>query len=185
MSNIDNTRPPKKVLFLAMIAMTCAIFGSVGVLYYIGMFSGTTVQRYQAPSYRLAYLSHTGPYNEINDVFKQVAEKLEDAGISSTTACAIFLDDASTTAKNALRSKVGYLVSHSDYIPGGLLTEEIPAQEVILGRFDGSPIIGSQKVYPALNSWARENGYRLNLPAMEIYYKNGVIDYQMPITPMQ
>lgn len=178
----EDNRPPKKILFAALAAMMFAIVGSAGIMMYLGVFTSVDIEKKVTPKYRMAYLDNIGPYNEIGAKIKQVARTLEEANIKSNLASALFLDDSSVVAREELRSKVGYLVAASDYLPGSLMEEEIPSREVISAKFDGSPVIGSYKAYEAMKKWSSIYGYNLSLPALEIYLEDGTVEYQLPIT---
>src|SRR3990172_12269566 len=91
----SRNRPPPKLIVLAMVAFLLSIFGTVGVLYYLGMFSTVSVQRIYTPSYRMAYLEHTGSYREIQKTAERVKTILEQANIVPDAASAEFLDDPS------------------------------------------------------------------------------------------
>lgn len=182
MSEPDNKRPSQKLLFVAMIASAFAIIGTASVLFYLGMFSQPSLEKVMAPSYRLVYVNHTGPYNEIKGIFKQVEAKLKAANITPIAAAALFFDDPAQVAADKLRSKVGYIISDRDYPPSGLIEENLLSQQVIRATFDGSPMIGSYKAYPAMKQWSSENHYQLSLPSLEIYYTDGRVEYQLPIS---
>lgn len=182
MSNNDKEhQPSQRLLVLALTASFLAIVGTAAILYYLGMFRTVTVQQTIAPAYRIAYLPHTGPYNEIDETIAQVKKDLVEANINTTFPCALFLDDPSVVSSDRLRSKVGFLISGNGNVPNTVQVEQIAPREIVQASFDGSPVIGSYKAYSAMKQWSKDHGYSLSLPALEIYHEKGVVEYQLPI----
>jgi len=180
--NTDDKPPiPRKLFGFALIALVLAMFGTVIVMNYIGIFTDVEVMRKLARAYRIAYLPYRGPYNKIEPVIRQVAERLKKAEIKHTTPCALLLDDVSAVPESRRRAKVGYLVARNAYIPGSLEVENIAEREVLAASFRGSALVGSYKAYKAMRKWAAAKGYSLLLPALEIYHEDGRNEYQLGI----
>ncbi len=179
-------KPPvsKEALVFILGTLLLTVFGSAAVMFYLGSFTDAKVQKAIAPSYKIAYLMHIGPYSDIKPALEQVAEKLTKAGIKTETACALLLDD-SNVPENKRRAKVGYLVNQNTYVPDPLEVEELPQREILLATFDGGALMGSYKSYEAMREWAKYNGYTLSLPALEIYHPNGIKEYQLSIQRKQ
>lgn len=173
--------PPRKLIVGGLGAMVLAVVGTSWLLYYLGMFSQPRVDLFQAPGYRIIYITHTGPYSDLQNAFDRAAALLREAGLPQTTPCAVFLDDPSVVPENELRSKVCYLAYTLDRVPAGLQAENIPPREVVRATFTGSPLVGSYKSYAAMKHWANEQGRRLALPAFEIYHEHGTVEYQLPL----
>jgi effector-binding domain-containing protein len=176
-----STLPSRKILILAAIGLVAAVGGGATVMLFLGAFKTPDVYRDVTENYRIAYLLHTGSYSNIKPVLEQVAEHLKKGGIEPTTPCALYLDDVSKVPEAKLRSKVGYLVKRSDYLPAPLEEMELASREVVTATFEGGTLLGSHKVYSAMREWARSNGYRLAPPNFEIYHPNGKVEYQVPI----
>ncbi|MFQ5582347.1 MAG: GyrI-like domain-containing protein [Mariprofundaceae bacterium] len=173
--------PSKKLLVMMIIGLMTTLGGSALIMLYLGAFKDPEVFRATPQGYRIAYLSHKGAYSNIEPLFEQVAAHLKQANIEPVTPCALFLDATSAVREPERRSKVGYLVKRTDYIPAPLEEEIIPAREVVTATFDGGTLLGSHKAYSAMREWARNHGYTLLLPALEIYHPSGTVEYQMPI----
>ena len=178
-------RPPNSLLIFAAIALLLGVAGTASIALYLGAFNQPVLSRVTAPGYRLFYIGHTGPYNEIKDVFKQAKSTLEGAGITPVAPAALFLDDPARVAREKLRSRIGYLVHDGDRLPAGLAEEIVGAREIIDASFNGSPMIGSYKAYPAMRQWSADHHYQLALPSLEIYYPDGHVEYQLPIQRVQ
>jgi effector-binding domain-containing protein len=173
--------PSKKIMLLAVIGMLAAVGGGGAVMFYLGAFKNPEVYRDVTHDYRIAYIEHIGSYAELDPVFAQVAEHLKKAGITADTPCALFLDSVSEVQEPERRSKIGYLVKRSDYIPAPLDELIIPSREIVAATFKGGTLLGSYKAYGAMREWSKIHGYKLSLPAFEIYHPDGTVEYQLPI----
>ena len=107
---------------------------------------------------------------------------MKGANITPIAAAAQFLDDPGVVSQEELHSKVGYLIEDHERSPSFLNDERLLSQEVIRATFDGSPIVGSYKSYEAMKQWSIDNHYQLDLPSLEIYYPEGLVVYQLPIS---
>lgn len=171
-----------KFLGIVLIGLITTLFGGTGIMYYLGAFSGITVARADAPPYRIAYLFHTGAYNDIEPSIEKVGKSLKKAGIQANTPFALLLDNTGNTPKSQLRAKVGYLLNkRSDVVPASLDEETFPEREIVTAIFSGGRLLGSYKIYAAMKKWAEKHHYTLVLPALEIYHPDGVTEYQLGI----
>ncbi len=170
-----------KFLATVLVGIATALFGTLAVLFYLGLFTRVDVERVQAPSYRIAYLPHVGPYNQIEPTIKRVAQSLEKAGLVAKTAFALLLDDNGQVKPENRRSKTGYLLSDRAVVPTDLQEGLIQPREVLRVRFSGGTLMGSYKAYQAMKEWASVRGYQLLLPALEIYPPGDPKEYQLGI----
>ncbi len=177
----QSQRLSNKLIGIILVGLLTTVFGGTGVLYYLGMFSKVTVVQASVPSYRIAYLFHTGAYNTIEPSIRKAEEYLKKAGIKTKTPCALFLDDIGKTPESQRRAKVGYLLKYSDVVPATLSEETFPGREVITATFSGGRLLGSYKAYQAMKKWAKTHHYTLVLPALEIYHPDGATEYQLGI----
>jgi len=181
MSPEQPQRLSSKFLGFILAGLLTTLFGGVGVMYYLGMFSEVMVTQASAPSYRIAYLFHTGAYNNIEPFIKKADEYLKKAGIEAHTPCALFLDDTGNTPENQRRAKVGYLLNRGTIVPAPLDEEIFPERNIVSATFSGGRLLGSYKAYEAMKKWAKTHHYTLVLPALEIYHPNGGTEYQLGI----
>jgi len=170
-----------KLLGTIMVGLLTTLFGGVGVMYYLGMFSEVTVIRMPAPAYHIAYLSQTGSYNNIKPYIEKVDAYLKHSDTEATTPFALFLDDIGSTPESKRRAKIGYILKRNDAAPAPLDEEIFPQREVITATFSGGRLLGSYKVYEAMKQWAKANHYTLVLPALEIYHPDKGTEYQLGI----
>lgn len=170
-----------KFIGLILAGLLTTLFGGLGVLYYLGMFSEVAATQTVAPSYRIAYLLHTGAYNDIAPTIKKAAKYLKRAGVEADTPCALFLDDTGSTQESQRRAKVGYLLKYGNIVPTPLNEEIVSERTVVSASFSGGTLLGSYRAYEAMKKWAKAHHYELVLPALEIYHPNGVTEYQLGI----
>ena len=179
----DHSSQPLSRKFLGAIlaGLMTTLFGGVAVMYYLGMFNRVEVRPIDAPPYRIAYLYHVGPYNDIAASIDKARDYLQRAGIKADTACALLLDDTGSTPEPKRRAKVGYLVDEHAIIPPQLEEERLHGRKALAVSFSGGKLLGSYKAYEAMKQWAKAHHYELLLPALEIYRADGVVEYQLGI----
>jgi len=170
-----------KFLVAILTGLLTTIFGGAGVMYYLGMFSEVTVMQKSVPSYHVAYLFHTGAYNNIKPSIEKADGYLKKAGIKANTPCAIFLDDTGKTPESQRRAKIGYLLGSGEIVPAPLEEERVPERKAVVATFSGGTLLGSYKAYEAMKKWAKIHHYALVLPALEIYHPDGSTEYQLGI----
>lgn len=174
-------KPTKKFLITVILALSVTIMGSAIVMWYLGSYTKPEVYKGVSEPYRVAYMINVGPYNEIQGTLDKVAEQLRQAKIEPKTPFLMILD-GNEVVESKRRSKVGYLIGKRDYVPGPLETEELPVRDVLIATFDGGAMMGSYKAYEAMKEWSRRYGYKLSLPALEIYHPDKPMEYQLGIT---
>jgi len=170
-----------KFLATVLFGILTTLFGTLAVLFYLGFFTRVQVAQVQAPPYRIAYLEHVGPYNQIEPTIKRVAQLLEKAGLETTTPFALLLDDNGQVKRENRRSRVGYIVPDQAVLPTGLLAGRIRSRQVLRVYFSGGTLMGSYKAYQAMKDWASARGYQLLLPALEMYPSGEPKEYQLGI----
>lgn len=186
MNQAEASKPlSKKILLSILFGLITALFGGLVVMYYLGMYSEIEIHRDVAPPYRMAYVLHTGSYANFEEDIEKVRVQLEKQRIKPGFPFALFLDDAGRVPEEKRRVKVGYFVDREAYIRPPLEEETLPQREVIIARFKGGRKLGSYKVYKAMKEWAKDHGYNLKLPALEIYRSEGETEYQLGIVKKQ
>ncbi|MES0371341.1 MAG: GyrI-like domain-containing protein [Mariprofundaceae bacterium] len=169
-----------KFIITVILALSVTVMGSTVVMWYLGSFTKPEVMKGNSEPFRVAYMLNIGPYNEIQGTLDKVAEHLRNAKIEPKTPFILILDE-STVFESSRRSKVGYLISRRDYVPGPLETEVLPSREVLIAKYDGGAMMGSYKSYEAMRHWSKKYGYTLSLPALEIYHPDGIMEYHLGI----
>lgn len=173
-------KPSNKFIVTVIMALSVTIMGSTVVMWYLGSFTKAEIKKGLSEPYRIAYMVNVGPYNEIEKTLETVAERLRKAKIEPKTPFMMILD-SSDVVESKRRSKVGYLISKRDYVPGPLETETLPVRDVLIATFEGGAMMGSYKGYEAMKDWAKKYGYTLSLPALEIYHPDGIMEYQLGV----
>jgi effector-binding domain-containing protein len=171
-----------KLLATALIIFLTAVFGGVGIAYYLGAFTKPVIHATTSPPLHIAYLDHIGPYDEIEDSIEKVAEELHKAGTLASVPFGLLLDEVGSVPREKMRSKAGYIIDPGAFVPGSLREEVLPSRDVVLATFEGSALIGSYKSYEGMKDWATFHGYVLQMPALEIYRESGTVEYQLGIS---
>ena len=125
----------------------------------------------------LVYEEMMGDYSQSPTVQMKIYEALLNEGIETTKGFGIYYDDPKTVETSQLRSEVGCIVEGLDCEAIAQLSEKynvktLPAGNCIVTEFPNkgmlSILIGIIKVYPALETYCKQQGAN-NSPVMEIY----------------
>ena len=107
----------------------------------------------------------------------KVSTTLSGAGITSFTGIGIYYDDPAVVSWADLRSDIGALIASEDMtkVPqtGDIKVKTIPSTKSIVIEFplknSVSYMAGVIKVYPVLEKYIQEKGYKMHVPITELY----------------
>ncbi len=127
--------------------------------------------------YTIAYMNFVGEYSKVWPSMTTVYTTLSGAGITSFTGIGIYYDDPAVVSWADLRSDIGALVASEDMakVPqtGDIKTKTIPSTKSIVIEFplksSISYMAGVIKVYPVLQKYMLEKGYKMEVPMTELY----------------
>ena len=173
--------PSNSFVIAIIAALLLTIMGAIVAMWYLRAFTQTEVKTGVSEPYHIAYILNIGSYDRINGVFEEVAMHLRQANIEPGIPSVLLMDGADIH-ESERRSKVGYLISRHMRVPAPLESETLPQREVVIATFRGGVTTGSYRGYQAMSEWAKKHGYRLSLPALEIYHQNEVTEYQLGIS---
>lgn len=166
------------------------IVGVVGGLYYFGIVQEVQIQEQEVDGFKVVYETYIGDYSNVGDLQNEIDDSLRHDGINSTKGFGIYYDNPKEIEKNELRSEIGVIIEKKDYervieLKNKYNIKDIPKFKSVVATFpyrNGySIMIGTFKVYPKLNEYIEEKGYK-NSPIMEIYdSKNQRIVYLFEI----
>jgi hypothetical protein len=105
-------------------------------------------------------------------------DALSGAGITSSTGIGIYYDDPAAVSGQNLRSEVGSVIASADsnkldknsadykikVVPGG---NKVVVEFPLKNSF--SYMVGPIKVYPIMNKYMTEKGYKTQVPRIELY----------------
>ena len=174
---------------LIVIGIIAALF--ICVYAYYGGFRKIEFKTQKQGGEIIVYESVTGDYKQTSEYTDKVYYALlNDYKIETTKGIGIFYDNPQTVDKDKLRSDVGCVLDNPDSTTIAKLSEKyqlqtLPSGEFIVAEFPMkggiSFILGSIKVYPALNKYSIEYGYK-DSPITEIYdVPNKKITYRKEI----
>ncbi|MDX8377100.1 MAG: GyrI-like domain-containing protein [Mariprofundales bacterium] len=178
----DDIQPlvPKKILIGALLALMLALFGGVGMVFYLGMFEKIVVQKQTTETFYGACLSYKGDYKDIGSVIERVKFVAKENNLEHGDAFAMYYDDVNSVNVSDLSSKACVILKDQTVrLPEHLELEEVKSRLAVTTTFHGSPMLGSYKSYPAMYAWAIDRGYDVRMPSIEIYREDGTYtDYQ-------
>ena len=165
----------KIILYIVATLAAMAIFGYT---YYGGF---RTIQ----PSIRtcggevLVFEKVKGDYSQSEAVSDRVYDRLRKTfEIETQLGFGIYYDKPGTVPTHELKSDVGCILEPTDInriadIQREYYVETFPTEPYLVVEFPfkgkASVLVGLMKVYPAIESYIKENNYQLDTPIMEIW----------------
>ncbi len=164
----------KTTLIIIAVIVLLLVF----VYAYYGGFKKINILVTKSGGETMVYESVTGDYKQTPKYTDKIYYALlNDEKIETTKGIGIFYDNPNNVAKEQLRSEVGCLLDHADsavvaQLSGQYKLKTLPVDDYIVTEFPMkgglSFMIGILRVYPALNKFSQENGYK-DSPITEIY----------------
>jgi hypothetical protein len=161
------------IILGAVVFIIAALF-----IYYGGLRNVTFIVEKQGGE-TLIYEEQVGDYSKsAGPIDKMYYSLLNEEGIETFRGFGIFYDNPQKVEKSRLRSEVGNILDDPDAatlkkLEGKYNVKSLPVREYIVTEFPYrgklSVMVGIMKVYPAMNMYARENGFDEDGWVMEIY----------------
>jgi effector-binding domain-containing protein len=178
----------KQILF----ALATLIIALIMFYAYYGGFKKIKIRIVEIGGETLVYEEITGDYKQSGVVMDKIYHSLlNEDKIETYKGFGVYYDNPQKVEKSKLRSEAGCVLEQNDL---GKITElkekysikTFPQKKYITTEFPFkgkiSVIFSLMKVYPALNKFAKENGYDENSSVMEIYdVPNKIILYRKEI----
>lgn len=159
------------VIGILVVAFICAYA-------YFGGFKTIRFQVAKQGGETIVYENVTGDYSQTSKYNDKIYNALlNEEKIETTKGIGIFYDNPQEVDKNKLRSEVGCMLDQADStivtrLSGKYQIKTIPEVYYVVTEFPMkgglSFLIGVIKVYPVLNKYCKEHGYK-DSPVMEIY----------------
>lgn len=170
----------KKAMAIILIVVAVIIIVSGGIYAYYGGFSKVVPYTAQQGGETIVYKEVIGDYKQTPSVMDEVYYSLlNDNKIETTKGFGIYYDNPRNVETSKLRSEIGCMLDEpvdsttlvdisarykvKIYPEDTYLVAEFPNKGMI------STLVGIMKVYPALNKYAKENGFQEDSPVAEIY----------------
>lgn len=172
-------------MFKYLIASTVAVFLGFAayVFYYIGGYKSANFEFGQQPKTTVLYKEHVGPYHKINATIQDVETWAKNNQFKCELSYGEYLDNPGLVEEARLKSQGGCIILDSEFnelekisqtgLPENFKFKTIPARDVLIAKFDGSPAIGPWKVYDELPDLLKSARKHLNGPTMEVYQITG------------
>ncbi len=119
----------------------------------------------------LIYLKHTGPYDQMGEIFARLAEYATKKELTGDVV-GIYYDDPAQVPAEELRSEIALVAPEGTVPDSGYSMQVVPAQKVVYTILRG-PYDEIAREYPYMMQWIEENGYEASGPLMEIYLEAG------------
>ena len=164
------------LIIIAILVVIIIIFISI-YAYYGGFKKIESVVQSQGGE-TIVYESVTGDYSQTSKYTDKIYYALlDDDEVETTKGIGVFYDNPQQVDKDKLRSEVGCVLDNTDSaliarLSGKYQIKTLPEGNFLISEFPMkgkmSFIIGVMKVYPALNKYSQEHGYK-DSPITEIY----------------
>ena len=150
----------------------------------LGAFKRVDLAEGKQPNLLMAGRWFHAPYREILDYVDIQFLPLVNSIPEITGICAVYFDNPQLVISDSLKAFAGLIVADSAAAPPGLILRQIFADDALLASFNGSPIIGQYKVYPAVERWFQASRDSTNGTILEVYHrdrKTRRVDYYFPV----
>lgn len=137
---------------------------------HLGVYKSVQLEIKEQGPFLMVYKEHIGPYHKIVPHIEEVEKWAHAKGEPCKKSFGEFLDDPKNVEQERLRSRAGCIVSQvMTDLPEGYFYQEMPKQNFVYARFEGSPAIGPYKVYMKATEFMYEKGLESNGSVTEIY----------------
>ena len=174
----------RKALFslIGLVGLLVLVFGGGG---HLGLFSKVSLDIKERGPYTIIGIEYRGPYRKIIHKLKSVTEEIKTSKLSGTVEkqCAILYDSPNSVDHKSQRSLVGFVLQAgtAENI-NNYTVDKIEKREVLVAKIDAHPSVAFFRSYPKIRRWLKKNDYNASSPMLEIYYRNGLVELEVPIT---
>lgn len=134
-----------------------------------------TIEVKQLAEINLAYVAHTGPFQEIGQAYGKLMQWAGPKGLLNSPdakTITVYHDDPNVTEESKLRQSAGVLLSSPVKTEGEIGSMTLPAGKFAVGRFE-IPFSEFQRSWQSMFVWINENGYKATgEDCFEIYHNN-------------
>ncbi len=154
------------LVFIIVAIISFGVFLST----YLGAYKGVDISESSQGPFQLLYIDYMGPYHKISKEIEKVEKFLITEGTPCMRSFGEYMDDPEQIEEARLRSKAGCIVEKVPAnMPEGFKIMELPIRKYVIAVFTGSPGIGPMKVYPKVNDYMTQKGYKQSAPVIEVY----------------
>lgn len=158
----------KHTIFAVLIGLALFI---AYLAFYVGAFQGVKISEGEAAPFLLLGKVHTGAYHKIVPVIEEVENWARTHGVDCTQSFGLYRDDPRATEQDRLHSLGGCWVSAPPTVemPADFKIETWSQPYFVKAVFEGSPGIGPYKVYPKVEDYIAQKGYKALPGVLEVY----------------
>jgi len=158
------------------------------------VFMDTKIEIKEMPEMKVAYIRHTGRFDQIGRAFEKLMKWAGPRGLLNfpeTKTITIYRDDPSVTAPEKVRQDACITLSGDVKTEGEIGKAIIPGGKHVVGRFQ-IDVTGFEKAWSTVCLWITESGYQPFGNPYELYYNSaeddakGLFDLEIciPVKPL-
>jgi AraC family transcriptional regulator len=147
----------------------------------------------EMPEIRVAYVRHTGQYNQIGKAYEKLMRWAGPRGLlmPGTKTVTVYQDDPAMTAIEKVRQDACITLACDVNVEGEVGKAVIPGGKHAVGRFEVDSK-GFEKAWNTMFLWLADNGYQYSGSPYELYHnalndlENGLWDVEIciPVKPL-
>jgi AraC family transcriptional regulator len=144
------------------------------------IFMNTKVEIKEMPEMKVAYVRHTGQFNQIMKAYEKLMKWAGPRGLLNfpeTKTVTVYLDDPGVTAIEKVRQNACITLNSDVKVDGEIGKATIPAGKCAVGRFKIDEK-GFEKAWGTVCLWLTESGYQPDGNPYELYYSSPEEDAQ-------
>ncbi len=160
-----------------LIAIAVIVLLLIAYSYYMGAFKSIEITEEETGPFKVVFEEHIGDYKGTGEIMDRLYYSVLDEGIDTTKGFGIYYDDPKIVKKEELKSEAGVILEVKDYdkvsqLEGKYRIKTLNKKVRITTEFvyknKASVFFGIMKVYPTIEKYIEEKGYKKG-SVMEIY----------------
>ncbi len=157
------------------------------------IFMNTKVEIKEMPELQVAYIRHTGAFDQIGKAYEKLAKWAGPRGLfgPGTKTVTVYQDDPSVTAIEKVRQDACITLAGDVKVDGEIGKAVIAGGKYAVGRFQ-IDAAGFEKAWNTMSMWLIDNGYQYNGSPYELYHnsmednalQNFDVEICIPVKPL-
>ncbi len=166
----------KKNIIYFILVFLCPVLLTLA---WWGLFSSPSLDIREEGKVRYVYLDSRGPYAKLQEKRNEVLYELKKQGILPGASITLLMTDPRTTEPDNLLARTGYIIDKETNLSPPLKYAELDPRKVLVATIKAHPLFAYGKAYGAILAYCQKNGFKLQLPTVEMYNKS-ILSVEMP-----